>query len=224
MGGIISNEGVNMDKKLMLDLFAGTHSWEIPFLNDKTWNVVSLDIDPLTKSTITEDILKWDYKNDKNMFKTPDLIVASPDCSRYFTKLKNWTGHTKYTEDDYIFSIAQVEVLKNILDYFKPKYWIVENPIGKMQIIYPFINHIHYNKISYCRYGFDYRKDTAIWTNIPLDFLVCNHTTHKIPNLKNLPKELGLNTVKDRQNYRYRIPPLFTQMVYEKVNNLLKGD
>ena len=56
---------------------------------------------------------------------------------------------------------------EEIIDYFKPTYYFIENPKGgKMKdfCYRPYVD------VSYCRYGYDYRKDTRIWTN--LHFLV----------------------------------------------------
>ena len=73
-----------------------------------------------------------------------------------------------------------VEKIFEIIDYFNPDYYIIENPKnGKMK---EYINDlIPYYDVDYCMYSdFGYRKTTRFWTNIQgLEFNKCNHKKHK---------------------------------------------
>ena len=43
-----------------------------------------------------------------------------------------------------------------------------------------FITDLPFIRVCYCRYGFDYKKATRIWTNVEgFDPLWCNHKVHK---------------------------------------------
>jgi hypothetical protein len=62
-----------------------------------------------------------------------------------------------------------------IIDYFKPKYWLIENVgtgllVDRMESIKPFQPRVF---TDYCAYGKDYRKRTVFWTNLPLKLKVC---------------------------------------------------
>ena len=60
-----------------------------------------------------------------------------------------------------------VKKVLEIIGYFKPKYWYLENPqTGKLKD-QSFMEHLPYNDVDYCKYGFDYRKRTRIWNNNP---------------------------------------------------------
>jgi hypothetical protein len=52
-----------------------------------------------------------------------------------------------------------------IIDYFKPKFWFIENPDGGKLKEQEFMKDLPYHRVSYCMYGYDYRKTTRIWTN-----------------------------------------------------------
>ena len=80
------------------------------------FSVISLD---LKKADINTDMLSWDYKQfDVGEF---DVIWASPPCTEY-SKAKT-TGVRKI---DYANSIV-LRTLE-IINYFKTKWWVIENP------------------------------------------------------------------------------------------------
>ena len=54
-----------------------------------------------------------------------------------------------------------------ILEYFKPRFYFIENPAGGLQhraIMLPLRKQM--NLTSYCAYGCLYKKDTCIWSNV----------------------------------------------------------
>lgn len=209
-----------------LELFSGTHSFG-KVSSKLGFNVTSLDRDlgcncPYTnyksKNHIQEDILNWNYKiYPRGYFK---LITASPVCV-WWSHLRNtFIGRKIKTFGDKIvtqevlfediekYGIPMVDKLFEILDYFNPEYFIIENPHnGKMkQYITPLIP---YYDIDYCRYGFDYRKRTRFWTNIEnLKFNKCNHKKHKVA--------IGHpNSIPTKQCYR--IPPLLIEKMLKQI-------
>lgn len=180
-----------------LELFSGTHSFG-KVSSRHGYDVVSLDRDLgaecpfgsgyVSKKHFKQDILTWDYKQyPKNYF---DLITASPVCMWWSHLRKSWIGRKIKAHGDTIitqeildadiekYGIPMVDKIFEILDYFNPKYFIVENPKnGQMK---EYISElIPYYDVDYCMYGFDYRKTTRFWTNIPnLVFEKCNHKKH----------------------------------------------
>ena len=135
---------------------------------------------------IKEDILTWDYKKDFKPYDF-DIITASPSCFYWSPLRKCWynayynrdigkfsrtpkEGYIKFTpevlqEDIELFGKPQVDKVMEILDYFNPKYWWIENPKGSSMSSY--ITDKPFFLVSYCKYGFSYQKHTRIWTNIP---------------------------------------------------------
>jgi len=203
----------------VLELFSGTHSIG-KVANKRGFEVVSVDRDigaecPLKtgyKSNyhIQTDIMTWDYKKD---FKAGefDLITASPvclwwSCLRYShigRKLKNYDkpfSMNDIEEEILKYGIPMVDKVFEIIDYFKPKYWWIENPqTGKMK---EYINElIPYYDFDYCKYGFDYKKRTRFWTNIEgVKTELCKKREHKI--------QLGrLKGGTLTQIQKYQIPP-----------------
>jgi hypothetical protein len=53
-----------------------------------------------------------------------------------------------------------------IFEYFKPKFWYLENPQTGLLKTRPFMLNLPYTDVDYCRYGdWGYKKCTRIWTN-----------------------------------------------------------
>jgi len=155
----------------VLELFSGTHSIG-KVCKEKGWQVVSLDIH---KADINCNIMEWDYKEAYKVGEF-DIITASPPCETFSharrsnigRPLKALGGEIATRENLDADMIARgVPILRKteeIIDYFKPKYYWIENPqTGKMK---DFLQHRPHYDVDYCKYGFDYRKRTRFWTNI----------------------------------------------------------
>tara|TARA_R110000744_G_C19031842_1_gene525550 strand:- start:4 stop:567 length:564 start_codon:yes stop_codon:yes gene_type:complete len=82
-------------------------------------------------------------------------------------------GYIKFTEKELQDDInkygkPQVDKIIEILEYFKPKYYWIENPKGSSMKNYLYEKGYKNDIIvSYCKYGFPYQKHTRFWTNIP---------------------------------------------------------
>tara|TARA_A100000171_G_C2089616_1_gene123855 strand:+ start:169 stop:831 length:663 start_codon:yes stop_codon:yes gene_type:complete len=181
-----------------LELFSGTHSFG-KVSSTMGFDVYSLDRDLgpecpfdsgyISKHHFKEDIMTWDYKIfPKGFFK---IITASPVCLWWSHLRKCWIGrrikahgNTIITKeildrDIELYGIPMVDKVFEILNYFDPKYFIIENPHNSQMKDY--INDlIPYIDVFYCMYGFEYKKKTRFWTNIKGSvYKPCNHKKHK---------------------------------------------
>ena len=142
----------------LLELFSGTGSVR-KAIGDKYDEVISIDILTKFKPTEVSDILEWDYK--KYPVGHFDVIWASPPCTEYSILKNNQGLNTNIEKADKI-------VLKTleIINYFKPSKWFIENPQTGLLKKRPFMKDILYNDFDYCKYSnWGYRKRTRIWTN-----------------------------------------------------------
>jgi site-specific DNA-cytosine methylase len=164
-----------------LEIFSGTHS--VGKVCDQLgWNAISVDLElPATHKC---DIMDFDYKQyPKDYFS---VVWCSPPCVHY-SRLQNcWIGRKK--ADGIIFTKEIINknmddadklVLKSfeIIDYFKPYLWCLENPQTGRLKDRDIMKNIFYYDVDYCKYSnWGYRKRTRIWTNkqdwIPL---ICNN-------------------------------------------------
>mgnify|MGYP003630008110 FL=1 len=154
----------------VLELFSGTGSVG-KVCKKLDWEVVSVDM--LLPADYQVDIMEFDYKQyPKDEF---DIVWASPPCT-YYSNLQNcWIGRKK--KDGILVTKELIEekrkesdilILKTleIIDYFKPELWFMENPqtgqLKKREVV----KNIPYYDVSYCMYSdWGYEKKTRIWTN-----------------------------------------------------------
>lgn len=206
----------------VLELFSGTHSIG-KVCKEHDYEVVSLDRDLGAKCPFgtdyesnihyKEDIMTWDYKKDFKVGEF-DLITASPVCI-WWSMLRNCCinrklkGMTKpLTKEDIENDITKygepmIDKVFEIINYFKPKYWWIENPqTGRMK---EYINDlIPFYDVDYCKYGFEYKKRTRFWTNIKgFKPKKCSKRKHNI-QLGHCKKS---NWDGSQTLQRYRIPP-----------------
>jgi len=102
----------------LLELFSGTGSIGTVF-KEYGWEVVSLDRD--MPADISCDILDWDYKNSPYPPKHFDVIWASPPCTEY--SIAKTMGVR-----DLELANSIVERTLEILNYFQPTIYFLENP------------------------------------------------------------------------------------------------
>ena len=221
----------------VLELFSGTGSVG-KVCEEFNYEVVSLDLE---NATINTNILDWDYK--KYPVGYFDYIHSSFPCNKFSTcmygnigrKLKslNMEVLTREKVEEEIITIGLPPLNKSleIIDYFKPKYFTMENPAyGRAR---DFIKDIDNTVIDYCKYGFPYKKPTRIWNNFNFKGLRCNNDCEFLVEVddkkyhlqncgkassRNKTKKYHINTVGggkgeylkgggNNKTERYRIPP-----------------
>lgn len=210
----------------LLELFSGTMS--VGKEAEKMgYEVTSLDINDYKGKYIPthlEDIMEWDYKQYKPGYF--DVIWSSPPCVNYSNLQFSWVGRKKkingilttFTKEMLYENMDQSDqiILKvfEIFDYFKPKYWFLENPqTSHLKKRYMMIG-LPYYDVDYCMYcNWGYRKRTRIWTNKKFVPKICNY---KCGNMNKSGIKHKYEVGNDIHGIdRYRIPP-------NLVNELLK--
>ena len=143
--------------------------------------IITLDIDASVAPSVTADVLTWDYLSHfpSGFF---DLIWASPPCTQYSPA--KTSGERDITSANNI-----VMAVLDIINSAQPSVYFVENPHTNLwKQDFMAIHEDQRNLCSFCMYGTDYRKNTDIWSNIPLHLqhcskdqrcaCFCRHQTH----------------------------------------------
>ena len=200
--------------KRLLELFSGTGSVG-DVAKEMGFTVISLDRD--MEANIKIDIMDWDYT-----FFQPgafDVIWASPPCTEY--------SSAKTTAPRDIEGANKI-VLRtlDILEYFKPKYWIIENPQTGLLKKQDFMMGIPCNDVDYCKYGLPYRKRTRLWNNVdnwyprPLCCRDCNSMNEtKTRHIQEAQRfgstpERRLTQQRFQQSELYRVPKTLVEEIF----------
>lgn len=128
--------------KIILDLCGGTGSWSRPY-RDAGYDVRLV--------TLPEDV----------RFYIPPVgvhgILAAPPCTMFASSGARWPR----TDAQMLEALSIADACMRIIAVCKPKWWALENPIGKLQRWYgkPVMYFQPYE------YGDPYTKRTALWGN-----------------------------------------------------------
>ena len=130
----------------------------------------TLDISSKYKPSIQADILKWEYQ--KYPMGYYDIIYASPQCTAFSKANPNPSA------ESVAHAVRMVTRCFEIIHYFQPYVWILENPVNRLQHM-PFMQRYeHYRQTtSYCMFQALFRKDTNVWSNIAVMLPRCSTDT-----------------------------------------------
>jgi hypothetical protein len=117
---------------LLISLYDRTGNWSRPY-EESGWDIIRIDIQ------CGSDILNWDYKIDSwgKMYKKIIVLAAQP-CDMYALSgakhfaAKDLDGRTEYHQ-------KLVAKTKEIIDYFNPYAWALENPKTRIHKLNPWI-------------------------------------------------------------------------------------
>jgi site-specific DNA-cytosine methylase len=153
----------------LLELFSGTQSISKVF-RDKGWETFTIDNNPYFEDTTSwlVDIMKVNPQDILEKYGKPDVIWASPPCT-YFSVAaigKNWNKDNTPKNDNAKQAVEIVRKTLSIIEELEPKYFFIENPVGKLRKL-EILSHIPNYTVAYCQYGDNRQKPTDIWTNHP---------------------------------------------------------
>jgi site-specific DNA-cytosine methylase len=182
----------------VLELFSGTGSVG-KCCKEIGWNVVSVDL--LLPADHQVDIMDFNYKQyPKDYFS---IVWASPPCTEY--SCMNYCRPEK--KPDIQGSNKIVLKTLEIINYFNPELWFIENPQTGLLKNQSFMEGLPYYDVDYCMYNHLIRKRTRIWTN-KKDFnnLLCDKTCGLIKDNKH--PQFSMMNIKgiNRLHLRYKIP------------------
>ena len=212
----------------ILELFCGTKSVSKVAVRCGYDEVVSVDANPKCSPTICVSILDFKYKMyPVGYFR---FVWASPPCTEF--SIAKTVGVRKIAEATLV-----VQRTLEIINYFQPSYFCIENPVGLLRWQPCMEAYQKFRKtVSYCRYGYEYRKNTDLWTNVVFDAkrcvkgFYCKQKEEKGCHMVICQKgqsSLGTHVKKElvlSLNDRYRVPPQLLTDILENSIEKRKTD
>jgi hypothetical protein len=207
----------------LLDLFTGTGS-VANVAESLGYEVTTLDMDARCNPTVCANVLDFDY----TIWEPGDFQVvwASPPCETFSCARKCNIGRVvkgemmtaeRLLRDTECVGVPVLRRTQEIINYLQPRLYFIENPgTGLMK------NYIPEKPVmfDYCRFGFDYRKRTAIWSNKELVSVLCDKTC--LVNGRHPKTAIGTSKVQQGQGSgsdksgRYAIPKDLIRTLIEK--------
>ena len=203
---------MNNGDKIILSLFDYTGNWSKPY-KDNGYKVIQIDIKH------GDNILTWDYKRIKNVYG----ILAAVPCTDYAVSGARWF---KDKDQDGRTGQSQLLVKKTmeIINWFNPVFWVIENPVSRIGRLNPSIGEVkeRFNPYDFA-YLLDnplkeqYSKKTCLWGKFntlikkPLPCLDTNKIW-KPTNSKGV--QVGWNT-EECKELRQETPQGFAKAFYE---------
>lgn len=202
-------------RDILISLFDLTGNWSRPY-KENGYQVIQIDI----QNGI--DILEWDYKTIPKE-RVLGILAACP-CTDFAVSGARWFKE-KDKDGRTAASIKLVEKTKEIIEYFEPNFWVIENPVGRIQKLNPWIGNkkIMFHPYEFAGYGYEedrYTKKTCLWGKFEIPKkkpLFPYHTGDYgeilYPRDKN-GKAIGWNTL-ECKNARSKTPMGFAWAFYE---------
>lgn len=138
----VGSQNVMPWRKTILDLCGGTGSWSEPYA-EAGYNVVIVDL--------PRDVRLEHARGDVHG------ILAAPPCTDFAGSGARWwkgKGQKALTE-----SLSVVDACLRIITVARPKWWALENPVGRL------VHYLGEPRLIFnpCDYGDPYTKKTCIW-------------------------------------------------------------
>lgn len=168
--------------KIILDLCGGTGCWSLPYLK------AGYDVRVIT-------LPYYDVCTYEPPTSCVYGVLAAPPCTDF-----SIAGAQYWSKKDYNGSTARsLNIVYNclrIIEQCKPKFWALENPVGRLR------KFIGDPVASFCwsDFGFSYRKRTLFWGNFNSDLIKSPYNgalklfaSLKVSELPQLPTGYNLN-------------------------------
>ena len=164
--------------KFMIDMFSGLGGASEAFIQSKNWDVIRFDNNSLLKD-IEETIITDDMFNLVCVCPEElDLIWASPPCREFSNAYHSPKSQAMRQGINYNPDLRLLEKTIETIKRVQPKTWVIENVIGSIEYLRPFLGEPRQIIGSVVLWGnfpllplpanFKHLKDDSSWSTDPL--------------------------------------------------------
>jgi hypothetical protein len=152
-------QSLAIDMATVLSLFDYTGNWPRPYA-EQGHNVICLDLKH--GHDLTEMDCAFLNEHVLDDYGQVDAILAAPPCTDFavsgaqYWKQKDADGRTEQ-------SIHLVRQVLRAVEYLKPQWWALENPVGRLNQCVPELEKYGPWYFDPCDFGDPYTKRTGLW-------------------------------------------------------------
>ena len=159
----------------VLELFSGTASFS-RVARKRGHDTFTVDIDGRCNPDLIADIRTLQAREIVQKFGSPDVIAASPECTRFSraAQWKNWfrVGDRHLpTNPETCNAVSLVRSTLRLIEELSPVCWYIENPVGMLRHVDFMAALPNRVTVTYCQYAQPHeigevpRKATDFWVN-----------------------------------------------------------
>lgn len=206
------------NKLRMLDLFSGTGSVGRKFI-EQGYDVMSVDFRRSEHPSVCVDVLKWKYREFPPGYF--DVIAAGPPCGDY-SLAKNFRPRRFHRADRLVRKTVE------IIQYFKPRLWWIENPRTGFLKTRNVIKNFPFIDVDYCQFSdWGYQKPTRIWCcpqiarlpNRVCDWATCPNLVVGSSGMMRHKERLGGPAMRFSPRMKGRMPGALVDYLMSSVKN-----
>lgn len=140
---------MSSEQKTILSLFDYSGNWSKPY-REAGYKVIQIDI------KLGLDIYNFEPTGDIHG------ILAAPPCTDFAVSGARWF-HEKDRDGRTAQSIRLIKHALNIIETCRPKWWALENPVGRLNRLIPVLREFGPRYFQPWWYGDTYSKKTGLW-------------------------------------------------------------
>ncbi len=204
----------------VLELFSGTECMSNAF-RARGHECYTVDWDSKFPSTLHIDIMELTADRILQEFGHPDIIWSGNDCTTFSVaaighhrRKNSITGSLDPKTEKAAFADKVNRHTLDLIRELSPRFFFIENPMGGLRKM-DYMQGIPRYLITYCQYGFTYRKATDIFTNHPRpEFKPPCKNGDKCHQAAPRGTKLGLQGIQDKA-LRSAYPPLLCEHIVD---------
>lgn len=140
---------MSSEQKTILSLFDYSGNWSRPY-REAGYNVEQVDI------KLGRDIFKFEYSGPVHG------ILAAPPCTEFAVSGARWFSE-KDRRGITRNSVMLIEQTLRIIETSKPRWWALENPVGRLNRLVPALKQFGPRYFQPWWFGDTYSKKTGLW-------------------------------------------------------------
>lgn len=156
------------EEKLIISVYDYTGAWARPYI-DAGYPVILWDLK--YEGDILKGFSQLRIDIEQTGLQVYGLLFAPPCTDFAGSGAKHWAkkdAELPFENDEWNgidYSCALIEIALHLVELEKPVFWVLENPVGRIEKMVPGLKPYRKMLFNPCDYGDAYTKKTVLWGN-----------------------------------------------------------